>query len=72
MEATRHSYVNEGSQGTKGTTEDVISTEVDPTKAFSRDISELREGRLLQLTEVNINFVLPDIRPLLSVFVFKT
>lgn len=51
---SHQSYVTEGSQGTKGTTEDVISTELNPTKAFSRDTSELCEGRFFQLTEVNI------------------
>lgn len=72
MEATRQSYVNEGSQGTKGTTEDVFSTALSPMKAFSHDIAELHEGWLFQPAEVNMNFVLPDIRPLLSVFVLKT
>lgn len=72
MEATRQTYVNEGSRGTKGPTEDVISTALSPMKAFSHGIAELHEGRLFQPAEVNMNFILPDIRPSLSVFVLKT
>lgn len=71
MDITRQTYMKERSWGTRKTTEAVTSKALSFPKGFSCDISEVYEGCLFQLTEVNINFLLPDIRPVQFIFLLK-